>query len=72
MGRDRRTLPAEGSSQMPFDNNGVQLAPQLGHRVLDAVHGQQRPRQRQPPIQSVLRLGHFLPHMLLLRMGIDL
>lgn len=72
MGRDRRTLSAEGASQMPFDNNGVELAAQLGYRVLDALPGQQRTGQRQPPIQSVLRLGNFLPCVLLLRVGIDL
>lgn len=50
----------------------IQLAPQLGHSLLNTLHGKLRPRKRQPPKQSILRVGLLLLRLHIFRVGHDL
>jgi hypothetical protein len=58
VGRHRRVVPTQGSCQVSLDDHGIELAAQLGDRVLDAIYG--RPGSRQPAVEGVLRLGIVL------------
>lgn len=57
---------------MPLDDNRIQLAPQLGHCLCDAVHGQFGSGQCESEVEGVLHLGRLLSHLRLLRVGLDL
>lgn len=50
----------------------IQLAPQLGNSLLNTLHGKLGPRKRQPPKQSILRLGLLLLRLHIFRVGHDL
>lgn len=50
----------------------IQLAPQLGNSLLNALHGKLRPGKRQPPKQSIFRLGLLLLRLHIFRVGHDL
>ena len=60
MGRNRGNLPTQDKSKELVNDNGHQLAPQLGHRLLHAVSGEFRSRQRQSSEQDLLHLVRLL------------
>lgn len=61
--------PQTNLSQPP---PSIQLAPQLGNSLLNALHGKLRSRKRQPPKQSIFRLGLLLLRLHIFRVGHDL
>ena len=72
LGRHRRDLPPQGPRQVPLHDHRLQLAPQLGHRLLDPLPGRPGQGQRQPAVQGLLPLGLLLLHLHRLRLGHDL
>ena len=72
LGRNRRDLPLEGTRKMPLHDHGLELAPQLGHRLRDALPRRPGPRQRQPAVQSLLPLGQLLRRLRRVRVVHDL
>lgn len=62
-------LPLKLTSPNP---PSIQLAPQLGNSLLNTLHGKLRPGKRQPPKQSILRLGLLLLRLHIFRVGHDL
>lgn len=71
-GRHRRDLPPQSPRQVPLDDDRDELAPQLGHRLLNPLPRQLGPRKRQPPIQDLLHLGRMLSRVHHLRVFHDL
>lgn len=57
---------------MPFDDDSIELAPQLGDRVRNAVHGQRRGGERESAGQGIFRVGYILPYLRRLHVDIDL
>ena len=61
---------------MPLHDDRHQLAPQLGHRLRDPLHGESQPRNRESRYQSrrqgLLPLGKLLSHLCVFCLGLDL
>ena len=72
LGCDWRDFPAQGPRQVPVDDDGDELASQLGNRLRDPVFGQLRPWQRQSAGQGVFHLGRVLLDLRNLCVSLDL
>lgn len=72
MGSNRRNLPTKSTRQSALHDNSNQLAPQLGHRLLNTLPRKLRTGQRQPAKQDLLHLVRLLLPLHHLRLLHDL
>ena len=72
LGRNRRDLPAQSTRKITLHDHRLQLAPQLGNRLRDPLHGQPGRRQRRSRRKGLFHLGQFLLCLHWLCVGDDL